>query len=770
MLTEDEIKRAEAEIGKWFWQPAEGHNYRYVHAVRTMVRYHECVTPAADTLRILIEYLRTQEFKAADGAKPKLSLLNKTVELEEGWTAQDAWYQTASGDEFEGTKSDKVRIYQVIQLAPEEGKGDGPYAVENGCKYKVTHQFFWNTAQIPSVPSGTSGVRYSLQGATRDSTTGLWSCVIERRETVQQDIPQYKRSETAFEHEYREAHHGVKASASDSTGPKAGVSAGTRIVREETKNEDCTKDISAQKIVEKPVRGARKIFRKTIRGTAISVTDRSQAQELTPAGMKVGETRTTQVTEGELHDNTEETFDASPAGKILDACSKTAFEHVHTETVNQKHAANPAEAPAPAGGVTVRVEDRIHEESATHDVQTTVTTELPVRGARKTVRRDLRTVTESVLDRSQPLEPEMGSVAPGEVLTTEETPGRLHNNTSEKTNPVGVVTVAESVDATPVVRTVSKIESVPADQAQQPKVETAVNEQHEVSYRKRDDGVTADKTDVHRVWEKKTGTGKSESEAVITTTKHTINSPDVPAAGSPGVNRQVEVDARPNEHGSFDVTERVTVAKPVTAISRSNWATEKTVTTVTRNNPNKEAAAGMGTASSEPTELNSATTRISETTPVPFDSGWIEWTSVVKSPSKKYNYRHGVRVFVNLDTVPTPKSGVQCEIRPSINKFGKYDGNMSYSELVDWEDYDGGSGSGGGVKSGTIEVVEHRTDKTGRRWKRTVKLGVVGYTGTGNSAAELTDRLKAKYYPGVRLDARTYITSIDDSAAWQADK
>ena len=83
---------------------------------------------------------------------------------------------------------------------------------------------------------------------------------------------------------------------------------------------------------------------------------------------------------------------------------------------------------------------------------------------------------------------------------------------------------------------------------------------------------------------------------------------------------------------------------------------------------------------------------------------------------------------------------------------------------------DGGSGSGGGVKSGTIEVVEHRTDKTGRRWKRTVKLGVVGYTGTGNSAAELTDRLKAKYYPGVHLDARTYITSIDDSAAWQADK
>lgn len=381
-MTDIEKKKAKAEIAKWFWQPAEGHNFRYKYAIRTLTRFYEMVTPAADTLKLVLEYLRTQEIEGP------ISLLGKKADLGSGWVAKDAWYTTATGDQFANTKQNKVRVYQTLMLASEDAAdGDGPYTVEDGCQYAIDHTFYWNVAELPTLSSSSSGVQYTMQGVTRDGDTGLFSCVIEKRERVQQDVELYDTAKTIFETVQEEQHLGVKSDDVATTGQKASAANGVLVKRQLRKNPDCTTDVINETTTEEPVLDAVVQYRKTLRSSVKSTTHRNQQNPLTDGTEKdgtplvPGETRRSDKTPGQRYNNTVEKSEAPKDNQnIARSCQGSSM--IHTDTTVESVPAEQKETDhvTPEANKEKEISYRMNDDGVTKD-KTTVTREWQPRTA-----------------------------------------------------------------------------------------------------------------------------------------------------------------------------------------------------------------------------------------------------------------------------------------------------------------------------------------------------------------------------------------------------
>ena len=327
----DEQLEAKAQkiVESWFWQMAEGHNFRWKNAVKSITLFYESAPLESDVAQLVLEYLRTRS------AVTQLVIGHKKWTFDEpGWNTKDAWYQTAPSEQWAGTESKKVRVYWVL-VETGDGAADGPYVVENGCKYKVEHSYYWDVAGEPQLPQSSSGVQYSIQGFTRDRETGLYSFIIEKRETVQQDIPLYDSVKTLFEEVSEAQHLGVKQNNVAATGLAASVGNGERVERHLTKNPDCTTDITNRKVKDKKVEQARTVVRKELRGTSAATTDRNlttaEVATKTAAAQEIGETRTVEKTDTDLRNLTVEKF--TPAATpitLAKSCEKETS--VHTDT------------------------------------------------------------------------------------------------------------------------------------------------------------------------------------------------------------------------------------------------------------------------------------------------------------------------------------------------------------------------------------------------------------------------------------------------------
>ena len=370
---EDKAKAA-AIVAGWTWQPAEGHNYRYRYATRTLTRFYEAASMQPDEVKLVVEYLRDQEIAAGEG----ISLLNRTVDFGEGWKAKDAWYQTTPGEKFANTDSTKIRVYQILYQAPEDKSGDGPYSVENGCAYKSTHTFYWDVEKLPTLPASSSGVEYTMKGVTRDGETGLFSCVVEKRERVQQDVADYVTQETVFEKRSEEQHIGVKADKVSSTGKAASVADGKIVTRKITKNADCTSDIANTTEVEKGVKSSVVTVRKTLRGTVKTTLDRNQQAAAETTGLSVGDEVRVEKTPGGLYNNTKSGVTTEAAGEIMSSCEDSGAV-VHTDVVT-KNETSAVEITHDTASVNVvkRVTSRRTEEG-TYDNETRTTTYKPAK-------------------------------------------------------------------------------------------------------------------------------------------------------------------------------------------------------------------------------------------------------------------------------------------------------------------------------------------------------------------------------------------------------
>ena len=322
-MTSEDIQKAEAIVREWFWQPDSWHR-------KSVVRYYESAPIQPDVLQLVIAYLKQQETE-------RLFILNKELPLGETWKATDAWFQTSPSDKWAGTESTKIRIYQAFK--PKADESDGPYTVENGCKYLVTHEFHWDVEAIPTLPASSSGVNYTLQGVTRDKETGLYSCVIEKRETVQQDVDLYDTAKTIFEVKQEEQHLGVKSSEVATTGQQASAGDGVLVERQLRKNPDCTTDVINEVTKEEPVSDAQVVVRKTIRGTWKRSVQRNQVpdkEEKDPVVEDVGESVEREKTPGNRRNVTTTEFESAAANGNVDLEDEhqlNALEHTDRKRV-----------------------------------------------------------------------------------------------------------------------------------------------------------------------------------------------------------------------------------------------------------------------------------------------------------------------------------------------------------------------------------------------------------------------------------------------------
>ena len=169
-MSEDDELKAKSIVEGWYWQLADGHNYRFAHAVKSMTLFYESAPLEADVLKLVTDWLKTRQ------GVTELVVGHKKLTWDSGWTTKDAWYQTAASEKWSGTESSKVRLYWVL-VQGGDASGDPGYLVENGCKTKVTHDFYWDVAELPSLPASSSGVQWTMQGLTRDREAGTLTLV-----------------------------------------------------------------------------------------------------------------------------------------------------------------------------------------------------------------------------------------------------------------------------------------------------------------------------------------------------------------------------------------------------------------------------------------------------------------------------------------------------------------------------------------------------------------------------------------------------------------
>ena len=159
-----------------------------------------------------------------------------------------------------------------------------------------------------------------------------------------------------------------------------------------------------------------------------------------------------------------------------------------------------------------------------------------------------------------------------------------------------------------------------------------------------------------------------------------------------------------NELGLFDGNYRVTKAKdkPDEEIARIENNAETVELRQFQNLPSPPPMTAGGdqhlSASVNRNEFGLFDGSWRRTTVQALDSDWIEWDSETKTPTQTLKYHHGIRIFRNLSTPPTPPDGAQSSISVHFNEVGNYDGSISYSKLTEWTVGSGGGGSSHSAK------------------------------------------------------------------------
>jgi len=434
--------QSQANCAEWckshYWQLQEKRGWRYQFRESTMVRYYEEANLDPTLLEPLVEFLK------GDGWQACCTVHNKPIDAT-GWKTRDVWYETRDGDVKDTTKLKRTRIYHAFYKENGEAGGDGPYVMENGCKWKVSHTFHWRVASLPTVPQGESGVQYRMQGVTRDDETGLWSCVIEKRETVRQDIPEYGTAQTVFEHRTEEQHLGVKQGEVAGTGKAASAGGGKMVRRQLRKNEDCTTDVINETVEERPVAGAVEETTKTARGTRTTVVNRNQIEDLR---LRIGDSAPgnpqskiinlkSEKTDGGLWNQTITTF-ARFVGWIRATCRKTIYMHEHAETVTVDE--NPGfDHVASAGGGVIMEKTATRNDENGFDVETRTREEQNVPGAIVETQKFVDGVTVTTVNRGQPAAASASGLKIGERVRNEKTEGGLIDQTivQASVEPVG---------------------------------------------------------------------------------------------------------------------------------------------------------------------------------------------------------------------------------------------------------------------------------------------------------------------------------------------
>ena len=700
----------------WQYQRRSAWSYRWKGA--TLIRYVENVPADPEFAAGLMEYLLTDDsvHGGASGERAGATVYNKPAKLGDGWKATAAWYEQQTDERVSATGLKFIRVYQALQRNPEEGEGDGPYVMEDGCRYRVTFIYHWNAAELPEPPKGESGVSYRLTGVTRDDETGLWSCILERRERVEQEVAEYTSGRTIYADTLEEQHIGVRKERLGAAGKAADAGDGRVTRRKVTKNEDCTFDVANETEVEKAVAGASVTVSRGLKATVKTVEDRGMEKPLSSEGLKIGESVTNEMTPGgRWRRRKSETVAAAPDGPIGQGCAKTAFEHRESTTTMTAEDPEATCVEDAGGGVTRTAKVRRTEEGAYEcDVETR--TEKPVAVATVEVRRTVGATRTTTVSRSQTEAGSAEGLAVGEQVRSEMTPGGLWDVTKTKRELTDGRTYGSctrgALTHTDVKRYTSKNVDV-EDEVAAPEVVNGIVTTKEV--RLTEDGATevTQRSVQAKPMTDSVVTGSTARSETTVRYRNTA-SIEVPEAA---INREVHAQVQTNEHAVKDGVVTVTEHVPQTITTETvNPLFKEKVTAGANVTATDEENGERGKVVSKretPNEYGSRTLSKTVRTAIEATKS-VEWTTTDDSGT----YSHAIYVYRNLKDLPEiPDDKYRCSVSLSINEYGLYDMVISTTQrVVDT--------SGGGGQSQSSTGTEHRwltyQKKDGRMYRRKV--------------------------------------------------
>ena len=694
--------QSQANCAEWckshYWQLQEKRGWRYQFRESTMVRYYEEANLDPTLLEPLVEFLK------GDGWQACCTVHNKPIDAT-GWKTRDVWYETRDGDVKDTTKLKRTRIYHAFYKEGTQG-ADGPYTVEDGCAWKVTHKFYWRVAALPSVPQGESGVQWRMQGIARDDDTGLWSCVLEKRERVQQDVPEYATAKTVFEHRAEEQHLGVKQGQVASTGKPASVGGGVMVRRQIRKNEDCTSDVTNDTIREQPVPGAVTETTRLMRGTRTTTVNRNQA---TKAELGSALSVRNEITDGGLWNQTITTF-ARILGWFRRTCRKTIFLHDHAETVvtDQDPGFDHVES---AGGGVIQEKTVTRNDEGGFDVETRTREEQNVPGAIVETRKFIDGVQVTTVNRGQPAAASASGLKIGESVRNEKTEGGLVDQTITQASVEPVGRTGEACEQNALVHTHSETQGM-GTQPQEAEVTAPGAGQikmRRTRLTERGAWEVTDETRTGKPAEARAQGGSVGRKLVVTSLR---NQADIQPE-APGINEEVEVTVQRNEFGLKDGTVRRTVHKEQEGKATSgNMLVDEERTAILNTQAAADFTPQKGVvfdASAQPNGMGAKNVTVVKRTAKP-KIKQFSWQDNHKTSTGYSVYDNLLIVFRNHEEVPSAEGRWDgCSPSFGINEFGLLDGTLHYKRLVEEVRVSGDPGDGGMTYSGTITV--HKAGK-----------------------------------------------------------
>ncbi len=364
--------------------------------------------------------------------------------LTDEWLPLNAWYERTTAT----NRVETVEVYHALRHVC-DSEADGPYVVHDGCTYKESHTFYWGVANIPELPEDSSGVQHRIESLRRDEESGLYSCVLVKRERVTVDIPEYVTHQDATQVRSESAALGVQgdqaavdAEAAERIGERVPGVGGVIVDVAKRKNDDCTTDLTVtiteeQALPEAEVVKSEDVFTKIER-----VTEQNQpAAEALPeqaAGKIVRVTN--RKTPGGLFDTTVETTESKPATGAMQAAESIFEKRVTDLQRNQKDGV--ATGSSASGGV--RVEKRVtFNGDQTADVETVTTTEVAVEDTETVVSEDLFSKVTRKTSQNQEKSVPQPTFATKKVIrtTNRKTPGGRFDTTVETTESKPQATV-----------------------------------------------------------------------------------------------------------------------------------------------------------------------------------------------------------------------------------------------------------------------------------------------------------------------------------------
>ena len=418
---------------------------------KTLVRVAS--NPPLECMREILDYL-----SSAAGAKG-LFCDGKAIG---DWAPMSAWYEETRAED--GTQAVTVRVFQALR-DPADGEADGPFLVQDGCVWKVSHTFYWDVAEVEAVPASASGVAYEIQGLRRDEETGLYSYALVMRERVAVEVGPWENHQDGYQTRERALLLGLREEEESTVDQKVAAFAqkaglrltdgdGVTVDIQKQKNDDCTTDVTIENATEESVPGASVTTAEDAFGKRTTTVDRNAAAAVGAPAALGGETRAEQ-TPGGRYDNTTQVYTPKTVEGAVTEETETLYESESSTTDRNTEASTDApdgaapespaspESPETTPGTITRVREQLTPEGKIDRV-TVTRKELAVSEAEKVTAAGALSKTVRVTHRNQTAdkaaELTAGTPAQGTILrsTVAKTPGNLRDVTVETTTSTAV--------------------------------------------------------------------------------------------------------------------------------------------------------------------------------------------------------------------------------------------------------------------------------------------------------------------------------------------